>query len=279
MRRGNVTWRGGVVNKYTLVQTRFEQIPTETLREAIVKHSDAPRADVSRAVRTARGILWENCERKVADAIRRALADHDYGVRTIEAESIPHLPEPRFVRWMELDTEELRIPDGIHGQTRPMKWTSVFVIALGQMVVPDVSYRIDDQRFGKHSAEETMSDSQEPPRYQKRSDLVDVLDVVGIDDKSQLRYLRFPSHELVYERIMGTETNLPKFERFLVLIEFFVEHCVEAVVSPETRKLLVNRAPTERMIVSEAAHATTERSVSQYTRWLLHKAICREQQA
>ena len=264
------------MRKYTVVQTRFEHIPIDVLREAFVAYGVMPRADVSRAVRTARGLLIEQCDRNVADGIQRFLADRDFGVRTVESEDIPHLPEPRTIRWLEIDKEEFRIPEGIHGQTIPMSWKSVFVLAIAQIAVADVTHRIDDPT-PIQPIEESPVDQHEHPRYQRHSDLVDVLEVIGIDRNEQLRYLRLPSHELAYQRIMGSGTHLPKFERFLVLVEFFVEHSDEAIVSSETRKRLVQRSPTERSLVSEAARTTTKRSTEQYMRWLLHQAVRREE--
>ena len=91
-----------------------------------------------------------------------------------------------------------------------------------------------------------------------------------------MRYLRMPSNELAYGRIMGEGTELSRFERFLVIVEFVIAHATEAVVSPETRKILVRREPSTLVVEGEGIHVIQEEALQIYNRWLLTQAIARE---
>jgi hypothetical protein len=86
-----------------------------------------------------------------------------------------------------------------------------------------------------------------------------------------------PSNELAYGRIMGDGTNLSRFERFLVIVEYCVHHAARAIVSAQTRKVLVDRRPSDHHFEGEGMHEIQEEVLDSRNRWLLLRAIKGEQ--
>ena len=230
-------------------------------------------ADASRLVRMTRGILGERFSRSQADAIARTLVEQRFKVRVIASDRLPKRREPRTIRWFEIDRKQMHIPEGIRGETIPLDWSSVFVVSAGQIseveteLVESYQATFDDDRGGI---------SENPATYRNRARLADVLDVIGIDTQGDLRYLRLPSKEINYAKIMGEGTELSRFDRFLALVDYIIEHAPEAIVSPETRKLLLHRDKNRRTMETDARIRMQDQSFRQYNRWLLTKAILRE---
>ena len=260
---------------FAVIQSRFEQIPSEKLVEVLIEVGGMPHADAMRALRLTRGILGESFTRKQAEAIWKELDQSGFGVRVLAADELPALGEPRTIRWFELDQDELRIPVGIHGDTIPIPWPSVFVISCGR--IADMKKElVSDWQFPTSYASESAESVDVGPRYKKRGKLVDVCDIIAVDDDGEFRYLRLPGNEISYGRIMGEGTELSRFERFAVVVEYLLEHAQEAIVSPETRKLVLNRKSDSRIVEGDATGQVYEHLLHQYNRWLLTQAIARE---
>lgn len=121
------------MSNYAVIQTRFEPIEMDVLVSVLTQTGGIAHADASRVARRTRGILWEHFGKEQANAVCDQLTKRDIGVRVVPSAELPDLPDPRTIRWFELDPTEFRIPDGIRGETVPMEWSSVFVINVGQI--------------------------------------------------------------------------------------------------------------------------------------------------
>ena len=262
------------MESFAVVQSRFETIPDEALIEVLIQCAGLTHADARRAMRRNHGILGDSFSRDQANAVQKKLTRLGFQVRVVLTDELPVLPEPRTIRWFEIDEEEMRIPEGIRGDTVPMPWKSVFVISIGQLV--EVKQELVASRKSlTHFDDDDFSGL--TPKYASKGKLVEVLDIIGIDEEERFRYLRLPSREINYARIMGEGTQLNRYERFMVIVDFLVAHCQEAIVSPETRKALVHRNPDQRTFEGEGHDVTLEVSFRNYNRWLLTQAIHREQ--
>lgn len=267
------------MTEFAVIQTRFEKLPQDLLVTVLTGPGGLTHPDATQAVRRNQGILWEHFDRNHAEAVAGELTRQGYAVRIVESDEIPELQEPRSVRWFELDENEIRIPKGIRGDTVPIAWSRLFVISLGQ--IAEVTKKEVPNRPAISSSSPTTAAIAHDthPRYAKRSALVDVLDLIGIDEEGCIHYLRLPSHELAYARIMGEGTNLTRFERFLVIVDYCVSHSPDAIVSPETRKVLVTRRPNEHESEGDGAQAIQDEALHSRNRWLLLQAIHRERGA
>ena len=266
------------MTQFAVIQTLFERLPMETLIDVLIEQGGMTHADACRVSRRSHGILGEEFEEEQAEAVCKELTRKDFGVRVVPGDELPALPEPRIIRWFELDKETFRIPDGIRGETIAMDWTSVFVINVGQ--VADVKKKLMGDRRGPANLFEKNAAffSDDGPKYREQGKLVEVVDVIGLDETGSVRYLRMPSTELAYSRIMGEGTQLTRFERFLVIVEFLVTHAEEAIVSPETRKVLHHREASQHLIEGDGMRMLHEQTLETYNRWLLVQAMVREQQ-
>ena len=266
------------MTEFSVIQTRFEPLPHDVLVAVLTKQGGMTHPDATQAVRRNQGIIWEHFDRQHADAVCAELTALGYGAGVIESDDIPELQEPRNIRWFELDDEQIRIPQGIRGDTVPIDWHRLFVISLGQ--IAEVTKKpVPERPSISSSANPTAAIAHDThPRYTKRSSFVDVLDLIGIDESGCIHYLRLPSHELSYGRIMGEGTQLPRFERFLVIVEYCVKHAPDAIVSPQTRKALVDRHPTEHESEGDGAQAIQDEVLQSRNRWLLLQAIRRERE-
>ncbi len=261
---------------FAVIQTRFEVLPHDTLVHVLTRQGGLTHPDATQAVRRNQGIVWERFDREHADAVAEELTRLEYGVRVVESDDIPDLQEPRTIRWFELDAEEIRIPKGIRGDTVPIAWPKVLVLTLGQ--IAEVSKRlVREVPSITSSASPTASIAHDnQPHYAKHSTLVDVLDLIGVDETGAIQYLRMPSHELSYGRIMGEATNLNRFERFLVIVEYCVTHAREAIISPPTRKVLVHRRPSGQESEGDGMQVIQDEVLHSRNRWLLLRAIHRD---
>ncbi|MCA9135264.1 MAG: hypothetical protein KDB00_00860 [Planctomycetales bacterium] len=267
-----------VVTQFAVIQTRFETIELETLVGVLTRQGHITHADARRVARRSRGILWENFGKEQANTVCKQLTELGYGVRVIPSAELPDLPEPRIIRWFELKETHLNIPDGIRGETVPMEWMSIFVISVGQIANLKKKMVKDRSRLVSSFDKAAFLTVSEPPTYRVQGNLVDVVDIVGLDQTGAIRHLRMPSNELAYSRIMGEGTELSRFERFLVIVEYLIAHATEAIVSPETRKILVKREPQSVVIEGDGANRIQEDALQTYNRWLLGQAITRERQ-
>ena len=174
---------------------------------------------------------------------------------------------------------EIRIPHGIRGETVPMPWTSVLVLSLGR--VAEVSkHQLPGQPnvIASSATSSAMSIAHDVhPRYGKRSKLIEVLDLIGLDANGTAHYIRLPSNELAFGRIMGEGTNLNRFERFLVIVEYCVHHAPDAIISPATRKALVEREPSAIEVEGDGIQAIQDEVIESRNRWLLYLAIHNKQ--
>ena len=260
---------------FAVIQTRFETIPEDVLISAMTGPGEMTHPDATQSIRRHRGILWDRFAEPQATAVCQALTKEGYSVACVESDDLPRLDEPRIVRWFEFDENEIRIPQGIRGQTVPIPWESLLVLSLGR--VAEVSKHQLPSRpnvIASSATSAAMSIAHDvQPRYGKRSKLIEVLDLIGLDANGTAHYIRLPSNELAFGRIMGEGTNLTRFERFLVVVEYCVHHAPDAIVSPATRKALVDREPSAIEIDGDGLQAIQDEVIDSRNRWLLYLAL------
>ncbi|MCC9600747.1 hypothetical protein LOC67_09240 [Stieleria sp. JC731] len=261
------------MSEYAVVQTRFETIPAETLASILTGQGAMTHPDAMLAMRRHQGIVWEHFDRSRAESVQQALSDQGYAVDIVESDDLPMLGEPRQIRWFELDSAELRIPIGIHGDTNSVPWENVLVISLNQIAEVTKRPVSENPRMTSTSTSGLAISRDTNPKYQKRSKLIDVLDLICTDKEGGAHYLRLPCHQLAYSKIMGDGTNLSRFERFLVVVEYCVTHAPQAIVSPATRKALVTRQESSREVDGDGMQAIQDEAVQNRNRWLLYQSI------
>lgn len=259
-----------------VIQTRFETVDPATLRDVLVTFGGATRTDAGQTARRARGILGERFTPDQARAVVAELTRHDYGVQVVPAESLPKLSAPRLVRWCEFTDQEFRVPDGYRGDVAAVTWSCVFVVSAGQIA------ELKTETTPHFPARTTVSQHThavhyEPAVYRKESRYVHIVDVIGVDLEDRFHHVRLPAHELAYRRILGDRPPGRSFERFLEVVETLVVRSTNAVISPATRKLLVERNDQSRTVPGALGHMVEERTVRQYNRWLLMLVTLNEQ--
>jgi hypothetical protein len=169
------------VTDFAVVQTRFETIALEVMVQVLTEHGGMPNADACRVARRSKGILGEQFTEVEAKAVWNELTRQGYGVRVVPGDQLPNLSDPCTIRWFEIDKEQFRMPDGIHGETMPMDWTSIFTISVGQIAEVKAELVREKKRPSNVFEKSAALYSNEGPRYRKRSKLIDVVDVIGVD--------------------------------------------------------------------------------------------------
>jgi hypothetical protein len=259
------------LTEYAVIQDRFERIDQETLKSVFVEHGGFIHADASRFARTSHGIVWDRFDESHARSVADALNRMDHAASVVAVDDIPKLPQPRTIRWFEIGEDGLRIPHGIHGETDCLPWPKIEVLSAGKVAALEVSPTADQQSAATYHEDELRSYNADHLNYEKHSKLVDVLDCIGIDEQGERHYVRMPSDQLSYGRILGEATELSRFDRFLAIVDSLVSHCSTAIISPETRKLLVNRHRSSEIHEGDSVQLIQEQTLRNYNRWMLLK--------
>ena len=269
---------------WAIVQTRFEQIEPDELRDALVHHGGMTRVDAARAALHRRGILGETFSEAQASDVARALLKRGYQVQAVPADSLPELKRPRIVRWCEVTQDALHIPVDAHANTTAVEWLSVFVLNADLMAQSKRNQTADyvprspsDERFSDVDSVDD-EDYFDPPLYSTHLHYGYVMDLIAIDGSGRLMYARMPADELAYERVFPGRTRMRRFERFLKLVELLVQRCEQAIIAPDTRKLLFQRVDRSRVVTAEHRQYADENAFFHYDRWLMTLAIREERE-
>lgn len=263
---------------FAVIQTRFERIDPECLRDVLFRDGGLARADASRVANRHRGIIGEKFTHGQATLIVQQLLGQGYQVCAVPSDSLPVLERPRVVRWCEMSDEALVIPEGIRGQTLAVAWPSIFVVNIG--LINDARPSAAAEYSPGYGSIREPDDTTEylAPVYSNRSHYLQVVDLIAIDSGGRLVYIRLPSRKLEYHRILGNCAKMQLFERFQKVVAMLVERSTEAIVAPATRKLIVQRGDDSLKITCEHGQFAEERELHHHDRWLLTLAIRSERQ-
>ncbi|MCH7725770.1 MAG: hypothetical protein IH991_04715 [Planctomycetes bacterium] len=257
---------------YAVVQERFEKIDPERLLTVLREQGRLTRTDAARVARSEQGILWERFQFNEAQDVVGALASHDYAARVVPAESLPKLDKPRMVRWLEIGEDALRVPWTMHQETIPVPWPCVFVISAGEVGEVTEKFVTTGVRF---DANQGMIPDREVERASRR---VSVTDLIAIAEDGQYLHIRLPAKELVYDRILGPSERIQNsFQRYLAVLDELVARSSAAIVSPKTRRLLVDRKEKYEAERSAAWSSLDKMAFEKYNRWLLQLVVFSEQ--
>jgi hypothetical protein len=261
------------MNCFAVIQTRFEHINPEVLREAFVSQAGMPHADASQAAHRDRGILGETFSESQAHAVADRLAERGYGVDVVPADSLPSLGKPRIIHWCELGEESLRVPQGLQGDTAAISWQSIRVVNAGliaefeKTATPEYLPQTLSVVGPDNAAEENE------PVWQKHSHYLCVVDLIALDDNGCWIYLRLPAHQLSYRRILGDCAGMQLLERFQTVLEALIERSTQAVISPDAERILRGRKRESKIATGDLRHFAEQHEFDQYDQWLLVLAL------
>lgn len=258
---------------YAVVQERFETIDPECLIKILREQGGMTRTDAARVARREQGILWERFEFQQAERVVAALAQHDYATRVVPVENIPKLHKPHSIHWVEFGDESLGIPLGLDQQVVSVLWTSVFVVSAGE--VSEVVSKLVTTNVRYDSQGEAVPTDDE---IQRESRLVPVTDLISIADDGQFLHVRLAANQLAYDRILGPQTGLTAYQKYLAVVDELVARSTFAIISPKTRRMLVERKES----YSTARHADwaalDQIAFEKYNRWMLQLVMFKERQ-
>ena len=259
------------MSNYAVVQKRLEKIDPQVLQSILQEQGGMTHADAARVAYHEQGILWERFSRETAQQVANELIARDFAVRAVATASLPKLEKPRTVHWLKITDKAVQIPWTLNQDTVDIVWSSVFVICAGQ--VGRIIERMVEQRQPFHEEEgPTVTD------VQRQSETVWIADFIGVTESGAYAHIRLPADEMSYDRILGpTDDVKSSFQKFLTVLDALVTHSRSAIVSPQTRRLLVDRKLKPELPRSEAWASLQERELQNHKRWLLQLAIFREQ--
>jgi hypothetical protein len=262
------------MSQYAVVQQRFEKIDHEDLRAILVEQGKLTRPDAARTSRRAQGILWERFDEQQAEHVAAALAQRGYAVRVVPADKLPAPKRPRTVLWLDINEEGLGVPSGSTQSPFQVAWPNVFVISAGE--IWEVTEKLVSKRVMYSSINRMPQYEQE---VQRSGHLIHVTDLLALSDDGQCLHVRLPAHELAYDRLLGTsDIPMPLFQKYLEVLEKLVARSTAALVSPPTRRLLVERKERHEPSTSESRPELDELHFENYNRWLLQLVIFKEQE-
>lgn len=258
---------------FAVIQTKFEEIPEDLLEHVLVHQGQMTRPDAAIETRVAKGILVDTLSEASANAVADELGRLGYPSQAMSLGGLASLDDPRSIRWFELSENSIGIPAGIRGDTVQMHWPSVMLLASAFETedAKDKNQSLQKVVFHASGLVEKRTDHRE--KYRQKSRLVEVLDLVGVDENGRLQYVRLPRHQLAYDRILGPEIELTRFERFIKITDFIVRHSTKALVSPETNRLLSAKAPARRQLNGASSHRILRESQERYLRWLFNRSM------
>ena len=254
---------------FALIQTRFERIAPEELRNALVSHGGMTHADASRSAHRDRGILGSRFSESQANAVAEELSIRGYKVGVVPAKSLPNLGKPRTIHWCEFADEALHIPEGLQGETASIDWLSIRVINAG--LVADFEATATSEYLPGALSVVGPSDTAEAgsPVWEQHSHYLCVVDMIAMHQPGPLIYLRLPAHELVYQRIIGDCGGMQLLERFQKVLEQLIQRSTKAIVAPDARKMLVRRTNESWVADSDLRNFAEASEFEQYDKWLL----------
>lgn len=259
------------MNRYAVVQTRFETIDAEVLRTVLVEQGGFVPVDAGRIARKVRGVLTDRLSFQQAAAVCQALTSNGYAVQAIPVTSLAPEGKARVVRWFEMDQQEVRIPWGYHGHVNRIPWPSVFVISAGQVSEVKQHETEHVNRYGS-----TRTGTLVEHNTQRHSERIEVAELICVAESGAFHHVRFPYHEMNYQRIFGEPVAGTSFERYLMLLDALVRQSTSALVSPETTRLLKERKQHYESSDGDFAHFAEEKEFAAYNRWLLQLVLMSE---
>lgn len=259
------------MNRYAVVQTKFERIDPEVLRKVLVEQGDFVPVDAARIARKVRGVLTDRLSIQQAAAVCQTLTSRGYSVQSLPVTSLAPEGKARVVRWFEMDEQEIRFPWGYRGDVNKIPWPSVFVISAGQVSEvkeheTEKANRYASSRMGILVERET----------QQRSERIDVTEMICVAESGAFLHVRFPYHEMNYVRVLGEHVAGSAFERYLVMLDVLVSRSTSALISPETTRLLQERKQHYESSDGDFARLAEEKEFAAYNRWLLQLVLMSE---
>lgn len=257
--------------QFAVVQERFEKIDAECLAEILREHGGLTRTDAARVARREQGILWERFERDEAQRVVAALSAQDYATRAVPADSLPQLQKPRTVRWLEIGDDTVGVPWGIHQETISVPWPCVFVISAGDVgevvekIVPK-SARYDPYRGRTVKEEEVQRETRSVP----------VTDVIAVAEDGKYVHFRLASNDLAFDRILESPPTTTSYQKYVDVVGELIARSTSAVVSPQTRRLVVERKEKYSAPRSADWAGIDQLAFEKYNRWLLQLVVFNE---
>ena len=115
---------------YALLQLGTASPTADQLKRAFKSLPRMTEADAVKVAREAYGILLRNLPLDEADTLQRALAGEGVPTEVVEASQLPKLPEARFTRRAELQSEAFVVFDPL-GRPASVSWPRIALIAAG----------------------------------------------------------------------------------------------------------------------------------------------------
>ena len=268
------------MSSFSVIMSRFGRLDPEHLVTALCHVLPTTRFDVLRSMGPRQGILAQGLQEKQASRICAVLSGIGYPVTSVPDSRIPVLDEPRRIRWGTLSQEAFGYPHGLHGETTDILWDRVLVIDLGRGM--KLSRKLQESSpstlaaFPRTTAQGVaarMAVDPPKPQYKRIGEVFDVLDLIGVDVNGAIQHLRLPSKDFAYEKMLGSGTELSRFERFAVIVDYMVQHASNAVVSPAVHEFLEQREATDEVVENIVAEESLQQHQLRYQRWLLAGAI------
>ena len=261
------------MTEYAIVQERFEQIDPEVLRQVMVDHGGLNRIDATRLARKAQGVLWERFTMRQAQQVATELNHHDYRVRPVPAKDLVKLDKPRTVRRLEFFEDHFDIPWDLH-RSVSIPWLNVFVISAAETRELVEKRRERPSRgTGRPTGEAAYVTETEIERSSKR---ISVTDIVALTAVGGFAHFRLPAHELHYNRILTDAASYRPYERYLMVLQRIGDSSKQAIVSPRTRHILVERQEPRSLAGTEDQVHVEEMNLDRYNEWLMQLVRFRE---
>jgi hypothetical protein len=254
---------------FAVVQSKMERIEPAALENALIAGGKFIKADASRAARKARGFLAQRLTKSQADEIARRLLAENYSVRVLPMNELADAGKPVSVAWLRMTPDSLGVPLGAHDVLLDMSWTGVFVVNAGHLSV------LEEQ---KHEEVWRTSEGHRFTDVKKtsRSERHPAVEVIGVSAAGSLVYLRLISVRMQGLKMPGIPLDLPRHLQFFEVLERLVANATAALVSPETRKMLADRRADQTRTAGSLQFETDERTLADYSRWLLQLVMFRE---
>jgi hypothetical protein len=104
------------------------------------------------------------------------------------------------------------------------------------------------------------------------------VDVVGITDAGKLVHFRIAQAKFAPGRMPWLAPDRPLTDKFYELLRLLIEQSSAAIISPTTRRLLLERPSNTHTLSEHWLEEKDERAMVTYMRWLVWLAMHREQQ-
>lgn len=254
---------------YAVMQTRLERIEPEVLEQALIIGGKLPKADASRAARRCRGFIVQRMPRAAADAIAQLLNAAGYAVRALPMAQLAELGKPVAVSWLRIDDVSLGIPMGGQQVLFDVPWSSVFVVNAGHLSVLE-------QKSREVGTVDARGNPTVETKITPRSERHPALEIVALSAAGKLIYARLLSLRMQGQKMPGVPLDLPRRLQFFVVLDELVKRTTSAFVSPETRKMLVDRKADQSRADGSLQFEADERAFTDYSRWLLQLVMYRE---